>query len=117
MIQFKLTEAGSRYTGRVTDFVGFLPHCWDPTDPRDAITQHDERQMGNGPWVESFPSKWKFDPETRKLRYPGDPSMEPLAEAHLPLTGETILVYQHAWVAIVQQHDDGSWSVSVDRRD
>lgn len=113
MIHFTLTDQGRKYTGRVSDVVGALPLCWDPSDARDAITQHDERQMGNGPWSDILSAKWKFDPADRSLKYPGDRKMLPLAEAKLPLTDEVILVYQHAWVAIIQS--DGSFT--VDRRD
>lgn len=113
MIQFHLTGHGRKYTQRVSDVVGALPLCWDPADPRPAIIQHDERQMGNGKWQNSFPSKWKFDPTDNSLKYPGDPRMKPMAEAHLPLTSERIYVYAHAWVCIVQA--DGTFT--VDRRD
>lgn len=115
MITFNRTEHYPHIALR--DAVGALPLCWDASDPRGAIAQHDERQMGNGPWSNfntgPASSRFTFHREDGALRYPGDPDLLPLAWAELPITGEKIYVYPHAWVAIVQS----SGVFSVDRRD
>lgn len=49
-----------------------------------------------------------FDPEELTLSYPGDPVMPAIAKAQV--NDETILVFSHAWVAIVQS--DGSYEVA-----
>lgn len=110
MIRFAKTEhAPKEYD--VTDIVGARILCWDANDPRPAIEQHDERQMGNGAWSDF--KGFKFDPEKHTLNYSGDPALKPWAVADLPLTAQTIYVYQSAWVCIVD--NDGSFT--VDRRD
>lgn len=114
MIQFTRTEQQPRMS--LDQCVGALPYCWDASDPRPAIVQHDERQMGNGPFRKQPDPKWKWSADDHGLRYPGDPAMFPLATAKLPLSGEMILVYPHAWVAIVQTGANPRL-VSVDRRD
>ncbi len=113
MIRFDRTVHKHPYGDvRLEDIVGALVLCWDKNDPRPAIEQHDERQMGNGPWSDSK-GKFKLDPETYFLKYPGDPAYKPMAIAELPLTKQKIIVYNHAWVVILDE--DGSWT--VDRRD
>lgn len=109
MIKFVRTEHKNPYP--LEDIVGMLPYCWDVGDPRSAVIQHNEKQIGNGPF--SNMKGFKLDPETLFLSYPGDPTLKPLAIASLPLTKERIVVYQYAWVAIVQE--DGNFV--VDRRD
>jgi hypothetical protein len=110
MLQFKRTEHHFPYA--LEHIVGALPYCWDANDPRPAKEQHDEKQMGNGPWHD-FKGKFKLDPETYFLKYPGDTVLKPLAIGELPLTKEKIIVYAHAWVVILQEN--GDWT--VDRRD
>lgn len=109
MIQFTRTKHYPQMS--LEDAVGLLPFCWDTSDPRTAVEQHDERQVGNGPFSDF--KGFTYDTETEALKYPGDPALLPLAFAVLPLSRERIIVYPHAWVAIVQ--DDGSYR--VDRRD
>lgn len=84
--------------------LGFLPFQVSLKDPRPAARQFAE----NGPngWL---PLKgFSFDPETETLSYPGDPPMQPIAGAQL--REETILVYPHAWVLILQP--DGSFEAA-----
>ncbi len=76
--------------------------------------------MGNGKWSDFNASQsnrgamlFTYTPTDHSLRYPGDPALFPLAYATLPATGETIFVYPHAWVCIVQP--DGEFT--IDRRD
>lgn len=112
MIQFaKQPAAPSSYS--IDDITGFLQLCWDRADPRDAITQHDEREMGNGPWSDSLKGKWKLDPQSLELKYAGEPAYKPWAIADLPLTQQKIIVYKYAWVCILNA--DGTFT--VDRRD
>ena len=119
MIRFERTEHKHPYGNhvRLEDIVGALVICWDKADPRPAIEQHDEGQMGNGPWSDSK-GKFTFDPETYFLKYPGDPAYKPLAIANLPLTKQKIIVYDSAWVVILDEDKpfaDSTWT--VDRRD
>lgn len=46
--------------------------------------------------------------DKRRLTYPGDPPQVPMAEAKL--RDETIILYPHGWVAIVQPN--GSYEVA-----
>ena len=45
--------------------------------------------------------KFKFNPETQALKYPGDPQMKPLARA--TLRDEVILLYPSSWVVVAQK--------------
>lgn len=113
MIQFLLAEHGRKLGYQLDDAVGFLPHSWDPTDPRDAITQHDSRPNPGGPWSKAMLKGWELTHATGALKYPGDRPMLPIALAELPLTCQTIYVYPGAWVCIKSPDD----SFAVDRRD
>ena len=111
MIRFEKTEhAPKEY--HISDIVGALVLCWDANDMRPAIEQHDERQMGNGAWNDF--KGFKFDPDKHTLKYSGDPTLKPWAFARLPLTNESIYVYESAWVALVNDQDG---TFTVDRRD
>lgn len=55
--------------------------------------------------------KWQYDPATRTLTYPGDPSMDPILV--FQLHGQEIILYPHAWVA----HVAADGTVEVDRMD
>jgi len=90
------------------DALGFLPTFLSAEDPRPAKEQFDERYVYGG--FQPF-AGFKFDPDGLTLKYPGDPELFPVAGTQL--RDETILVYPHAWVAIVQKDD----SVQVARMD
>lgn len=87
------------------DMLGFIPEFITESDPRPAREQIDEAYSHGGGWrkFEGF----KMLPNGN-IVYPGDPPMLLLFETHL--RQETIRVYQHAWVAIVQP--DGGYEIA-----
>lgn len=98
MLQFTAIPPVSPY---IDDLVGFIPMWLDVRDRRPAREQLGSQYIGGWHPFEGF----RMDPETRALRFTGDPPMRPLAEGRL--REETVLVYQHGWVVILQP--DGSF--------
>lgn len=91
---------------RLSALVGLLPDFWSAADPRTAKEQADENYAHGGGW---FPMKgWQLSEDKDTLIYPGeDPEYYPLVcKLELPLTQETICIFTHAWVAIVQSNGD-----------
>jgi len=109
MITFTRTEHHPKVSLEAA--VGYFPFFWDAQDSRKAVEQHDAKSPPGGSFGDF--QGFTYDKETEALKYPGDPALKPLAFAVLPLSRERIVVYPHAWVAIIQ--DDGS--IQVDRRD
>jgi hypothetical protein len=87
------------------DHIGIIPDMLDWDNPKSAREQLDEGYRHGGGWWPM--SKFKMD-ENDRLKYPGDPWLEPLVE--IPLRDERIVIYQHAMVAIIQP--DRSFEVS-----
>ena len=87
--------------GGTPDHVGLIPHFLDEADPRPAKEQFDERYSGG--WTPQ--PNFKMNGFT--LKYPGDPPMQALAM--MALRDEVILVYESAFVVILQR--DGSFEV------
>lgn len=83
-------------------YLGLIPTFLSEDDPRPAREQFAENYAFGGGW--SPMPNWKLDENTRRLQYPGDPAMRPRGIAHL--RSETIIVYESAWVAIVQANGD-----------
>lgn len=101
-LEFEPTEG---HTARqVFAAVGIIPVFLSETDPRPAREQFAERYIGGWMPIEGF----AFHPDTLTLTYPGDPPMYAIAKA--TLREETILVFPHAWVLILQPN--GTWEVS-----
>ena len=90
---------------RGAELLGFIPTFILESDPRSAAEQFNERYAHGGGWRPFGP--WSMDKDYR-IKYPGDPAYAPVAMARL--RNETIFVYPHAWVAIVQA--DGSFEVA-----
>jgi len=95
--------------------VGAIPFFLRENDPRPAREQFAERYAHGGGWspFEGFALSVREAPEgTRQgayaIQYPDDPPYFELARAKL--REELILVFPHAWVAIVQP--DGSFEIS-----
>jgi hypothetical protein len=86
--------------------LGNLPDFLSAHDDRPAVRQLDSGYAFAGGW-EPTP-KFRFNPMTQMLRYPGDPTMRPLARA--TLRDETILLYPADWVVVAQE--DGSFEVA-----
>lgn len=94
------------HTTRAAELVGYIPQMLSENDPRPAKEQLHESYSYGGGWQPFY--GFKLDTVTRALRYPGDPSMKPIAST--TLREESIFVYPHAWVMILQQ--DGSFEVA-----
>jgi hypothetical protein len=101
MIQFKRLSAEA-----TPEMVGLIPTFLDPDDPRPAREQLDANYSFGGGWS-PLPG-FTYREDDRSIKYPGDPRMLPLAGAKL--RHETILVYPHAWVLILQK--DGSFEIA-----
>lgn len=81
------------------EVVGYLETWLDEADPRGAREQLHERYAHGGGWF-SYDG-FTLD-ERNRLLGEGDPPLAPLAQARL--RDEVILIYRHAWVAIVQRN-------------
>lgn len=96
--------------GRLWDVCGLIPSFVREDDPRPARDQFNDRYSFGGGVVpiggggEIVDTMWT---------YPGDRPLPPVAVLRLHET-ETIYIYQHAFVAIVQ---DGDGSVVMTRMD
>jgi hypothetical protein len=77
------------------EHLGYLPSFVFEDDPRPAKVQFDERYIAG--WL---PFEGFILNECNVLLFPGDPPLEPLAQAKL--RDELILFYRFEWVAIVQ---------------
>lgn len=103
MINFK--SVSGQYNNSVSLAVGILPDLLSPNINEKAAEQFKYTYAHGGGW-NPF-NGFEFDPEHLVLSYPGDPPMGAVAKAQL--RDETILVFPHAWVLILQS--DGSWEV------
>lgn len=86
------------------EMLGFIPSFLDENDPRPAAEQFDSNYISGWRPFQGF----KLNMATLELEYPNDPPTVPLAYAEF--RNELIVVYQHAWVAIIQW--DKSFEVS-----
>lgn len=97
--------------GFMPEDIGLIPTFLSPSDKRSAVEQFDERYAHGGGWrdFEGFilerPTE---DKATWFLQYPDDPPMA--LAAHTRLGDETVLVFEYAWVAVVQP--DGSYRIA-----
>ena len=88
------------------EHLGFLPSFLDDDNPAPAKQQLNDNYGHGGGWS---PFKgFTFSPGTFDLCYPGDPPQKLVAETYL--REEHILLYDCAWVVIIQP--DGSWEVA-----
>jgi hypothetical protein len=87
------------------EFVGLILQLLDASDPRPAAEQFDERYAHGGGW-RPMPG-FKLTKHGR-LKYPGDPEMEP--RAVILLRDEMITIFDHAWVMITQR--EGGFQVA-----
>lgn len=101
MIQFHELPACARYYRQpaLDNAVGLIPTCLSEDDPRPAREQFDTYYAGGWSPFDGFELSLDSIP---KLKYPGDPSMPPLAYAWL--RDEMIVVYPSSWVMILQRH-------------
>jgi hypothetical protein len=79
-------------------YVGIIPDMLDPSDPRPVKEQLNEGYAHGGGWHATVVD-FKLG-EDDSLHYEGDPTLLPVVE--IRVRHERILIYQHAWVAIIQ---------------
>lgn len=103
----RATAAIARGTHSEFDLVGLTPAFLNETSDDDAVTQLNRHYAHGGGWhdFEGFSFK---DGDEPQLLYPGDPPME--AVAMWKLRDERIILFDHAWVAVVQP--DNSFRVA-----
>lgn len=89
--------------GITTDHLGYLPSFFSEQDPRPAGVQLNENYAHGGGWNPL--AGWRMNPISRRIQYPGDPSLEPLAMAMVH--NERLFFYDCAILCIVQP--DGSF--------
>jgi len=90
------------------DHVGLIPSFLSEDDPRPAREQLDTGYVHGGGWNPFKGHELVKAGDSYCLTYPGDPPTPLLASTKL--RDERILVFLHAWVAIVQA--DGSFEVA-----
>lgn len=118
MIQFYGLPACLKYyrSSSLANTVGMIPMFLSESDPRPAREQFNERYAHGGGWrsfngfeLSPGPTPALLDGDNiPNIKYPGDPIMPPLAYAML--RDEMIVIYQYAWVMILQP--DGSYEIS-----
>jgi hypothetical protein len=85
------------------DMAGLLPTFFDPESDAPAHVQLNLNYAHGGGWRPQ--AKWKRkDVLSWIMTYPGDEPIKPIAKAHLPLTGETLLLYPNSYLCIVQKN-------------
>lgn len=84
--------------GMTEDHLGLLPFMLDENDPASAREQFDRNYQHGGGWRSS---SLRFQlTEDDWLLYSPDPPLPPVARTRL--RQESIVLYPHAWVAIIQ---------------
>lgn len=88
------------------EMLGYIPSFLSEQNPKPAKEQLHQNYLHGGGWqpFEGF----TLNQKTLNLHYPGDPPVLALAKGKL--RDETIVVYQFAWVAIIQP--DGTYEVA-----
>lgn len=89
--------------GGTPDHLGFIPSFLDINDARSAREQFSTNYVSGWSAFAGFKLH-----KNGHLSYPGDPELEP--KAMLQFRGELILVYDCAWVLVMQK--DGTFEVS-----
>jgi hypothetical protein len=87
-----------------TAMLGYIPEFLNDRDPRPAREQFNTGYAFAGGWT---PFHGHTILLNGALKYPGDPPMRALFQTKLH--DETVRVYEHAWVVIIQK--DGSFEV------
>jgi hypothetical protein len=95
---------------RLADLVGYIPSMLDADDPRPAKEQLHSQYAHGGGW---HPFKgFTLNREEMTLEYPEDPPTRAYAMTRLPKTNEVVMVFEHAWVAIIQDNGDGEYEIA-----
>lgn len=90
------------------DLLGYLPGFLHADDPRPPAAQFDDRYAHGGGWQPFGQGQWECDRQAR-IRFPGDPWLEPLAMTEV--SGELVVLYPYAMVAIFRAAD-GTFEVA-----
>jgi hypothetical protein len=98
MILFTITDRNK--AGQL----GFLPTFFDESDPDPAAKQIHRRYAHGGGWHRFEGFELKNDYKGFYLSYPDDPPMREIARGKL--RDETIVLFEHSWVAIIQPNLD-----------
>lgn len=87
----------------------YLPYFWNEADPRPAAEQVNESYVFGG-WqpMQGFSLIRNAAGTLWGISYPGDPVLWELS--HATLRDETIVLFPHDWVAIIQL--DGTFEVA-----
>lgn len=91
-----------------SDHLGLIPMWLNEDDSRPAREQLNAGYQHGGGWNPFHGFTMADDDDMWWLLYPGDPPTRSLA--YTRLREEIIVVYEHAWVAIIQA--DGSFEVA-----
>lgn len=102
MVEFKLLHKEAR-----VEHLGLIPFFLSERDPRPVVEQINANYKHGG-WHSMRHMKWFLDFTNMRLRYPGDPSMLPLAS--VDLGEEQVYIYPHAWVVVIQ--GDMTWDIA-----
>lgn len=79
------------------DHLGYIPGWLDDANPKSA-----REQLGDGYRFGGWrPFKGHVLLADNSLKFPGDPKMQPLAQAEL--RDELIVFYPHSWVGVIQK--------------
>jgi hypothetical protein len=82
------------------EYLGFIPEIIRAYDPKPVRAQIAERYAHG---YDPIPH-WTLSSESNNIQYPGDEPLVPRAQ--LQVRDELVLVYDYAFVAIVQQNGD-----------
>lgn len=102
MLHFELLPAANGIP--IEHIVGDIRYFASENNPKPLREQFDNAYSFGGGWR---PMKG-FTMKDNCICYPGDPALKPLAKAEF--RDQTIYIYPHVWVAIVEK--DGSFEVS-----
>jgi hypothetical protein len=94
------------HNGATLAHLGYFPDFLSPDDPRRAKDQIHTAYSHGGGWhkFNGFTPGENF----LSISYPGDPPKRAMGETRL--RNERIVMYESAWVAIIQ--DDGSYEIA-----
>lgn len=89
-----------RGTHNPVDLVGYIPFGLSQNNPADAVSQLHASYTHGGGWHDFNSFTFKDDETNPQLLYPGDPPTD--AVAFWQIRDERIILFDHAWVAVVQ---------------
>lgn len=86
-----------RHPRATFEHLGLIPDMLNDGDPRPAKEQLHEGYRHGGGWHPFVGFELMADDS---LQFPGDPPTRPIAE--FKVGDERVILYEHAWVAIIQ---------------